>query len=121
MPTHIPSPSRVAAAGSKPKVIDEFIGRVNSDTDSVSVAKMTSPEGWTEPGQTPDFDEFTLVLRGTLRVSYDGGSFDVKAGEAVIASKGEWVQYSTPAPDGAEYVAICLPAFTLERAKRDEE
>ncbi len=120
MPTHISSPSRVAAAGSRPKLIDEFIGRVNSDTHSVSIAKMTSPAGWVEPGQTPDFDEFTLVLSGMLRVEYHGGTIDVRAGEAVIAHGGEWIQYSTPGPDGAEYVAVCVPAFSPARVNRDE-
>ena len=120
MPTHISSPSRVAAAGSKPKLIDEFIGRVNSDTHSVSIAKMTSPAGWVEPGQTPDFDEFTLVLSGMLRVEYHGGTIDVRPGEAVIAHGGEWIQYSTPGPDGAEYVAVCVPAFSPDRVNRDE-
>lgn len=108
------------AAGSKPKLIDEYIGRVNSNTEGVSVALMRSPEGWHEPGQTPEFEEFTLVLRGLVRVEHAGGSMDVRAGQAVIASKGEWVRYSTPEPDGAEYIAVCLPAFSLSAAHRDD-
>ena len=118
-PTFIEKPSRVTAAGNKPKLIDEYVGRVNSATDGVSVAHMRSPGGWTEPGQTPDFDEYTLVLRGRLRVEFRGGQFDVVAGQAVICHKGEWVQYSTPDEEGAEYVAICRPAFTLDAAHRD--
>jgi ethanolamine utilization protein EutQ len=119
MPTLIAEPTRIQAAGNKPKLIDEFVGGVNSQTDAVSVAHMRSPEGWLEPGQTPEFDEFTVVLRGTLRVAYRGGHMDVKAGQAVIAHKGEWVQYSTPAPEGAEYIAVCVPAFSMDRVKRD--
>lgn len=112
MPTHIPRPAVVTARGNKPKIIEEFIGRVNSSTSDVSVARMKSPTGWVEPGQTPEFDEYTLVLRGTLRVTTAAAVLDVHAGEAVIAHRGEWVQYSTPSPDGAEYVAICIPAFS---------
>jgi mannose-6-phosphate isomerase-like protein (cupin superfamily) len=119
MPTHIVSPSVIEAAGNKPKRIEEFIGRVNSKTSSVSVARMVSPGGWVEPGQTPEFDEYTVVLRGALRVTTNGGSIDVRAGEAVIAHAGEWVQYSTPGDDGAEYVAICLPAFSMDTVHRD--
>jgi quercetin dioxygenase-like cupin family protein len=119
MPTHIQQPSIVQAAGNKPKIIEEFVGRVNSGTAGVSVARMKSPSGWVEPGQTPEFDEYTLVLRGTLRVSSPGGSIDVHAGQAVIAHAGEWVQYSTPGPEGAEYVAICLPAFSMDTVHRD--
>jgi mannose-6-phosphate isomerase-like protein (cupin superfamily) len=119
MPTLIEEPTRIQAAGNKPKLIDEFVGRVNSDTDAVSVAHMRSPEGWLEPGQTPEFDEFTVVLKGTLRVTHRSGHLDVKAGQAVIAHKGEWVQYSTPEPEGAEYIAICVPAFSMDRVKRD--
>ena len=119
MPTHIQSPSIVQAAGNKPKIIEEFIGRVNSRTDSISIARMKSPSGWIEPGQTPDFDEYTVVLRGTLRVSTEEGSFDVHAGEAVITYGGEWVQYSTPGGEGAEYIAVCLPAFSIESVHRD--
>lgn len=120
MATHIQQPTIVQAAGNKPKIIEEFIGRVNSGTDAVSIARMKSPSGWVEPGQTPEFDEYTLVLRGTLRVTTQNGSIDVSAGEAVIAARGEWVQYSTPGADGAEYVAVCLPAFSMETVHRDE-
>jgi len=119
MPTLINAPSLVEAAGNKPKVIEEFIGRVNSRTEGLSVARMTSPSGWVEPGQTPEFDEYTLVLRGTLRVTSRSSVTEVSAGQAVIAHRGEWVQYSTPGRDGAEYVAICLPAFSLEGVHRD--
>ncbi len=118
-PTFIAKPSRVTAAGNKPKLIDEYIGRVNSATSGVSVAHMRSPGGWIEPGQTPEFDEYTVVLRGTLRVEFQGGQFDVDAGQAVIAHKGEWVRYSTPEDEGAEYVAICLPAFSIDAVHRD--
>lgn len=118
-PTLIGKPARVAAAGTKPKLIDEYVGRVNSDTAALSVAHMRSPSGWVEPGQTPDFDEYTLVLNGLLRVEFQGGSLDVHAGQAVIAHKGEWVRYSTPEPEGAEYIAVCSPAFTLDGAHRD--
>jgi ethanolamine utilization protein EutQ len=121
MPTLISAPTRVTAAGNKPKLIDEYIGRVNSRTEAVSVAHMRSPGGWVEPGQTPAFDEYTVVLRGLLRVSHGGGALDVRAGQAVIAHKGEWVQYSTPEADGAEYIAVCLPAFSPETVSRDEE
>lgn len=120
MPTHIARPTIVRAAGNKPKVIEEYIGRVNSKTDAVSVARMKSPEGWIEPGQTPEFDEYTVVLRGTLRVTTRDGSIDVESGQAVIAGGGEWVQYSTPAAGGAEYIAICLPAFSPGSVHRDE-
>jgi mannose-6-phosphate isomerase-like protein (cupin superfamily) len=119
MPTHIQKPTVIAAAGNKPKIIEEFIGRVNSKTDAVSVAKMTSPNGWVEPGQTPEFDEYTVVLRGSLRVTTRDGSIDVAAGQAVITHAGEWVQYSTPGAEGAEYVAICLPAFSPDSVHRD--
>lgn len=119
MPTFIQQPSIVKAAGNKPKIIEEYIGRVNSKTESVSIARMKSPSGWVEPGQTPEFDEYTLVLRGTLRVTGTEGSIDVKAGEAVITHAGEWVQYSTPGVEGAEYVAVCLPAFSMDTVHRD--
>ena len=119
MPTLINAPSVIQAAGNKPKVIEEFIGRVNSRMKQLSVAHMTSPCGWVEPGQTPEFDEYTLVLRGTLRVTSRSGVIEVSAGQAVIAHRGEWVQYSTPGPDGAEYIAICLPAFSMENVHRD--
>ena len=119
MTTHIQQPSIVQAAGNKPKIIEEYIGRVNSQTGDLSVARMKSPSGWVEPGQTPEFDEYTVVLRGTLRVTTKSGSTDVHAGQAVIAHKGEWVQYSTPGAEGAEYVAICLPAFSMDTVHRD--
>ena len=119
MPTHIKQPSVIEAAGNKPKRIEEFIGRVNSKTAACSVARMTSPGGWVEPGQTPEFDEYTVVLRGSLRVTTRDGVIDVGAGEAVIAHKGEWVQYSTPGAEGAEYVAVCLPAFSMDIVHRD--
>src|SRR5438067_18361 len=108
MPTLIEKLSRITAAGNKPKLIDEVVGRVNSKTTPVSIAHMRSPSGWVEPGQTPEFDEYTYVLKGALHVASKGGSLDVKAGQAVITHKGEWVQYSTPGPDGAEYIAVCL-------------
>jgi len=117
--THIAKPTVVAAAGNKPKIIEEFVGRVNSKTSKVSVARMKSPGGWIEPGQTPEFDEYTLVVQGMLRVSTANGAVDVHAGEAVIAHAGEWVQYSTPSSEGAEYVAICLPAFGPDIVHRD--
>ena len=120
MPTLVPAPTRIEAAGNKPKIIEEFIGRVNSGTTAVSLARMKSPAGWTEPAQTPLFDEYTLVLSGMLRVAHRSGAIDVLAGQAVIAHKGEWVQYSSPGPDGAEYVAVCLPAFSPDTVKREE-
>lgn len=119
-PTLIPKPARVASAGNKPKLIEEYIGRVNSGTAGVSVAHMRSPGGWVEPGQTPEFDEYTVVLKGILRVEFAGGAFDVEAGQAVIAHRGEWVRYSTPGDDGAEYLAVCCPAFTLDAVHRDQ-
>src|SRR4051812_10731655 len=114
MPTLIAKPTRIQAAGNKPKLIDEYIGRVNSDNEQVSVAHMRSPSGWVEPGQTPGFDEYTLVLRGLLRVRSKDGEMDVRGGQAVLARAGEWVQYSTPEEDGAEYIAICMPAFSMD-------
>jgi mannose-6-phosphate isomerase-like protein (cupin superfamily) len=117
----IEKPTIVQAAGNKPKVIEEYVGRVNSGTAAVSVARMKSPGGWIEPGQTPEFDEYTVVLRGTLRVTTKNGDLDVQAGQAVITPAGEWVKYSTPGDEGAEYVAICLPAFSPETVHRDEE
>ena len=119
MPTLIARPTRVEAAGNKPKLIDEYIGRVNSATAAVSVAHMRSPGGWQEPGQTPEFEEFTVVLRGVLRVEYMGGEIDVQAGQAIISHRGEWVRYSTPDASGAEYIAVCLPAFSLDTVHRD--
>jgi ethanolamine utilization protein EutQ len=120
MPTFISQPSRITAAGNKAKLIDEYIGRVNSETSAVSVAHMRSPEGWREPGQTPEFDEFTMVLKGVLRVEHQDGRLDVGAGQAVIVHGGEWVRYSTPSSEGAEYIAVCLPAFSMETVHRDE-
>jgi ethanolamine utilization protein EutQ (cupin superfamily) len=120
MPELIETPSRVTAAGTPPKTIDEFVGRARSKDSRVSIARMRSPSGWSEPGQRPEFDEFTVVLRGALHVEHEGGELDVHAGRAVIVRRGEWVRYSTPGPDGAEYVAVCLPAFTIEAAHRDD-
>ncbi len=120
MAIRIGSPTRIEAAGNKPKLIDEFIGRVNSRTEQVSIAHMRSPEGWQEPGQTPEFDEYTVVLRGMLRVEQQGGSMEIRAGEAVIAPRGEWVRYSTPEPGGAEYIAVCAPAFSPATVHRDD-
>lgn len=119
MPTLIASPSIIEAAGNKPKIIREYVGRVNSRTPEVSIAHMSSPGGWIEPGQTPQFDEFTVVLRGLLRVTHADGVIDVAAGQAVIAHKGEWVQYSTPGEEGADYIAVCLPAFSPDTVQRD--
>ncbi len=121
MPTLISEPTRIHSAGNKPKVIDEYIGRVNTKTSAASVAHMRSPQGWIEPGQTPEFDEFTIVLKGMLRVEHQGGTLDVAAGQAVVAQAGEWVRYSTPQEAGAEYVAVCLPAFSMETVHRDAE
>jgi ethanolamine utilization protein EutQ len=117
VPTLIAQPTRIEAAGNKPKIIEEFIGRVNSKTSALSVARMQSPPGWQEPGQAPEFDEYTVVLKGLLRVTHKSGTLDVPAGQAVISHAGEWVQYSTP--DGAEYIAICLPAFSPGTVHRD--
>ena len=120
MPTLISAPTRITAAGNKPKLIDEYIGRVNSKTSSTSVAHMRSPGGWIEPGQTPEFDEFTIVLKGMLRVEHKGGALDVRAGQAVVAHAGEWIRYSTPEESGAEYVAVCVPAFSMDTVHRDQ-
>jgi mannose-6-phosphate isomerase-like protein (cupin superfamily) len=125
MPTLIPQATRIQSAGNQPKLIDEYIGRVNSQTTSASVAHMRSPGGWIEPGQTPSFDEFTIVLKGTLRVEHKDANgrtvaLDVGAGQAVIAHAGEWIRYSTPHDGGAEYVAVCVPAFSMETVHRDE-
>jgi mannose-6-phosphate isomerase-like protein (cupin superfamily) len=119
MPKLIESPTVIIAAGNMPKKIEEFVGRVNSKTDAVSIARMKSPSGWVEPGQTPEFDEYTVVLRGLLRVTTRTGSIDVKEGQAIITPRNEWVQYGTPGPDGAEYIAVCLPAFSPEIVRRD--
>ncbi len=120
MPKIISSPSVIKAAGNKPKIIEEFIGRVNSHTTEVSMARMKSPPGWMEPGQQPEFREYSIVIKGMLRVKTEKEEFDVYAGKAAIVEKGEWVQYSTPGSDGAEYMAVCLPAFSPETANRDE-
>jgi mannose-6-phosphate isomerase-like protein (cupin superfamily) len=120
MPTLITRPTVVKAAGTKPKLIQEFIGQVNTGTPEVSIARMKSPDGWVEPGQRPDFDEYTLVLTGMLRVASETETIDVRAGQAVIVHGGEWVQYSTPEPGGADYVAVCLPAFSNATVHRDE-
>jgi ethanolamine utilization protein EutQ (cupin superfamily) len=121
MPQLIDTPSRVEAAGTKPKLIDEFVGRVNTDEARVSIARMQSPEGWVEPGQRPEFDEWTLVLDGTLSVEHEGGALDVRAGQAILVRGGEWVRYSTPYAGGAEYVAVCLPAFSPDTVHRDDD
>lgn len=120
MPTLIPSPSVVESAGTKPKRIEEYVGRVNTGHETVSVARMTSPGGWEEPGQRPEFDEVTLVLSGRVRVEHEDGTLDVGAGQAVLTRAGEWVRYSTPDAGGAEYVAICLPAFSPDSVHRDD-
>jgi ethanolamine utilization protein EutQ (cupin superfamily) len=119
MPTLIAAPTRIPASGNQPKLIDEYIGRVNSGSAQASIAHMRSPAGWQEPGQTPEFDEFTIVLRGVLRVEHRDGVVDVRAGQAVIAHRGEWIRYSTPEPDGAEYLAVCIPAFSPATVHRD--
>src|SRR5436305_1193776 len=119
MPTLITAPTVIQAAGNKPKRIEEFIGRVNSRTEALSIARMQSPPGWVEPAQMPEFDEYTVVLRGMLRVTSRDGSIDVAAGQAVIAHRGEWIQYSTPGPEGAEYIAVCIPAFSPGTVHRD--
>lgn len=120
MPELINAPTLVEAAGTPPKVIREYVGRVNTGEPRLSVAHMTSPSGWAEPGQRPDFDEFTVVLRGALVVDHDGGQLTVEAGQAVHTRPGEWVRYSTPGPDGADYIAVCLPGFTPDTVHRDE-
>jgi mannose-6-phosphate isomerase-like protein (cupin superfamily) len=120
MPRLIETPTVVAAVGTRPKRIEEYAGRVNTGNARVSVARMLSPQGWAEPGQRPDFEEITLVLRGTLRVEFEGGVLDVRAGQAVTTEPGEWVRYSTPEQGGAEYVAVCLPAFSPDTVHRDD-
>lgn len=117
---YIISPKIIAAAGTRPKSIEEYVGIVNSSNHSVSIARMISPEGWAEPGQRPEFDEYTLVLKGTLQVETRDKKYIVRAGQAIIADKGEWVKYSTPFPDGAEYIAVCLPAFSPDLVNRDD-
>jgi mannose-6-phosphate isomerase-like protein (cupin superfamily) len=119
MPRLISQPTVIAAAGNKPKVIEEYAGLVNSGHAQVSVARMVSPEGWQEPGQSPEFEELTVVLKGMLRVEHKGGALDVRAGQAVVTAPGEWVRYSSPEPGGAEYVAVCLPAFSPSTVHRD--
>ena len=119
MPTLIAQAKRIEAAGNKPKLIDEYVGRVNNGEAAVSIAHMRSPAGWVEPGQTPEFDEYTIVLKGRLQVTHRSGALDVHAGQAVLVRRGEWVQYSTPGDGGAEYVAVCLPAFSPEAVHRD--
>mgnify|MGYP000932373021 CR=1 FL=1 len=120
MPRLIPSPTRITSAGNKPKLIDEYVGRVNTEMSDCSIAHMRSPGGWQEPAQRPDFDEFTIVLRGMLRVEFEGGAMDVHAGQGVHTVPGEWIRYSTPLDEGAEYIAVCLPAFSPETVHRDE-
>jgi mannose-6-phosphate isomerase-like protein (cupin superfamily) len=115
----IQKPTIIEAAGTPPKQIEEFIGRVNSGTSEVSIARMTSPEGWSEPGQTPEFNEYTVVLKGTLRAAFKDREIDVTAGQAIVVQAGEWVRYSTPHAGGAEYIAVCVPAFSPESVKRD--
>ena len=120
MPELIQAPTVIQAAGNKPKIIEEFVGRVNTRTAATSIARMRSPGGWEEPGQTPEFDEYTLVLRGMVRVKTLTGIVDVRAGQAIVTARGEWVQYSTPDDGGAEYISVCLPAFSMESVHRDE-
>ena len=120
MPQLIEAPAVVEAAGTKPKRIEEYAGRVRTDHANVSVARMRSPQGWLEPGQRPEFEEITVVLKGMLQVEFEGGVLEVRAGQAVVCKPGEWVRYSTPEEDGAEYVAVCLPAFSMETVHRDE-
>lgn len=120
MPILVHAPLRIQSAGNLPKLIDEYIGRANTSEPRLSVAHMRSPSGWIEPGQRPAFDEFTIVLKGLVRVKHQQGSMDVRAGQAVLTRGGEWVQYSTPEDEGAEYIAVCLPAFSMETVHRDE-
>jgi len=119
MPTIMRGPTRIAAAGTPPKLIEEFVGRVNTGDKAVSIARMRSPQGWVEPGQRPEFDEYSIVLKGALHVEFEGGSLDVAVGETLITRAGEWVRYSTPGAEGAEYFAICLPAFSPDTVHRD--
>jgi mannose-6-phosphate isomerase-like protein (cupin superfamily) len=121
MPSLITNPTVIEAAGTKPKLIEEYVGNVNTGSPDVSIARMKSPSGWVEPGQRPEFDEYTIVLAGMLRVTGEHETLDVRAGQAVVVKGGEWVQYSTPEADGAEYVAVCLPAFTMDTVHRDQE
>lgn len=121
MPTIIPAPTIISSAGNKQKMIEEYVGKVNTNSSEVSVARMVSPEGWEEPGQRPEFDEYTIVLKGTLKVETENDSFDIKAGSAIITRKGEWIKYSTPYEEGAEYIAVCIPAFSPDTVNRDDE
>jgi mannose-6-phosphate isomerase-like protein (cupin superfamily) len=121
MPQLIEAPTIIQAAGHPPKRIEEYAGRVNSGHSEVSIARMTSPEGWVEPGQRPEFEEITVVLRGMVRVEHEGGALDVRAGQAVVSKPGEWIRYSSPEPGGAEYIAVCLPAFGMDIVRRDAE
>ncbi len=121
MPRLIASPVRVAAAGQPPKTIDEFVGGASDGTQAVSIARMASPPGWAEPGQRPEFDEWTIVLEGTVVIDHDGGELEVGAGQAAVCRAGEWVRYRTPGPEGARYFSVCVPAFTFESAHRDPE
>ncbi len=120
MPQLIEKPTRITAAGNKPKLIDEHVGRVNNGEERLSIAHMRSPSGWVEPGQRPEFDEYTVVLRGMLQVEHEGGSLEVHAGQAILTRAGEWIRYATPGPEGAEYIAVCLPAFSPSTVHRDE-
>jgi ethanolamine utilization protein EutQ (cupin superfamily) len=120
MPVYIKQPTIITAAGNKPKIIMEYVGRVNTNTEELSIARMKSPSGWSEPGQAPEFDEYTLVLKGTLKVKTKDSECNVEAGQAIITHKGEWIQYSTPGRGGAEYIAVCLPAFSPDTVHRDE-
>lgn len=120
MPKIIKAPSIIKAAGNKPKIIEEYVGRVNTQNDDISIARMKSPEGWVEPGQTPEFEEFTVVIRGTLNVKTKEGDISLKEGQAVLIKGGEWVQYSSPEPGGAEYISVCLPAFSPITVHRDD-
>ena len=121
MPRLIDKPTVIKAAGNKPKQIQEFAGRANSGHSGVSVARMVSPGGWLEPGQRPEFEEITVVLRGMVRVEHEGGVMDVRAGQAVATAPGEWIRYSSPEPEGAEYIAVCLPAFSPDTVHRDSD
>lgn len=121
MPHLINAPTIIKAAGNKPKIIEEYVGRVNTGHETASVARMVAPSGWVEPGQRPEFEEITVVLKGLLRVEHDGGALDVRAGQAVVTGAGEWIRYSCPEPEGAEYVAVCLPAFSPDTVNRDPE
>lgn len=120
MPVKIDKPTIIEAAGNKPKIIEEYFGRINSNTESVSIARMVSPAGWVEPGQTPEFDEYTVVLKGMLQVKTTNGTIQLKASEGIVTHKGEWIQYSSPDEGGAEYIAVCLPAFSPNTVHRDE-